>query len=821
MTLIENNDFLNTEITLNIDDVGCYLEKPRPKEDVPGIRKRLGKGTRSMKGSGLIKHIERGGSFTPAAMSGTTASSWQSQQVIIADVDNTEPVLDESGNAIKGAKKSVENPLSSEDALRICKEHEIVPSFMYHTFSDTGDPERFRIVCVLDRPVESAAEGVALTDRLATLLDAAAPGALDFTMADAARMVYGSTEGSVFYVSNELTSIEALRALPKGNKDTTSYNAARVISDANEFRLPSNTELEFIQLYQRCIWFQKWAIKHNVAILRTIEKDDGSIIYAVVCPWSDKHTEDTGPLQSAIIIRPNGVIQYVCMHSHCQSKGWKEFRAFYEKKAEITADVPEPKVYEAEPEDVQHTSKKALLALLKDMKPEYDNRYRWSDIGNGNLFADIFKDAARYCPDRGVWFVYDGKRWRSDSKDFTQTMRLCKKLADALMIYSTTIENEKYALAVAKWQNRNVRNTIIKDAQDCYPVSADGFDADDYLLNCKNGTLDLKTLTFRPHDPKDLISKTANVFYDPEARCERWNDFIDQIMEHDREKARFLQKSLGYSLTGDTREECFFIMYGPTSRNGKSVLAESHKNIMGDYGRSTSPETIAQKDRADSSRPNEDIARLAGARFVNISEPDKNLVLSSALIKTLTGNDTIQARYLHEHIFEFRPQFTIFINTNHLPRVTDSTVFSSDRIKVIPFTRHFTEDERDTGLKRLFSKRENASAILNWCIEGLRAYQKEGLLVPASVQAATKEYMIDSDDIARFMDDELITDYRSEARTSDVYERYKIWCDRNGFHQKSIKTFSQDLKQRNVNIMIKRPVGGGNPCSVIIAKKLS
>lgn len=292
-------------------------------------------------------------------------------------------------------------------------------------------------------------------------------------------------------------------------------------------------------------------------------------------------------------------------------------------------------------------------------------------------------------------------------------------------------------------------------------------------------------------------------------------------MQGDKDKADYLQRALGYGLTGDTKEECFFILYGATSRNGKGTLMESYKRVMGDYGKATSPESIAQKDKSDSAKPNEDIARLNGARFVNISEPDKNLVLSSALIKTLTGNDTIQARFLHEHIFEYQPQFKIFINTNHLPRVTDSTVFSSDRIKVIPFEKHFEENERDTNLKKLFSEKNNASAILNWCIVGLKEYKEKGLCVPESVQSATKEYMLDSDDITRFIDDELPFDHTQEVKTSEVYERYKEWCNINGFHQKSIKTFTQDLRQRNIDVLSnKRPKGGGNPCSMILARKL-
>lgn len=465
--------------------------------------------------------------------------------------------------------------------------------------------------------------------------------------------------------------------------------------------------------------------------------------------------------------------------------------------------------------------KRSMSAILKSLHPESNSRYRWSDIGNGNLFADVYKDVARYCSDRGLWYVFTGKRWEPDSKDGVRTMQLCKKLADALMIYAITIGDEKYSENVRNWQSRNKRCTILKDAQDCYPVSGGDFDKDIFLLNCKNGTLDLQSFRFRPHDPADLISKIANVYYNPEATCNRWNDFINEIMEADKDKAKYLKRALGYTLTGDTKEECFFILYGATSRNGKGTLMESFKNIMGDYGRAASPESITQKDKADSSRPSEDIARLSGARFVNISEPDKSMVLSSALIKTLTGNDTIRARYLHENSFEFKPQFKLFINTNHLPRVTDPTVFDSDRIKVVTFTKHFEEDERDKNLKRLFSKKEYASAILNWCIEGLKDYQQNGLSVPASVREDTKQYAIDSDDIARFIDDELISDYREEVRTSDAYERYKEWCGQNGFYQKSIKTFSQDLKQRGITILTKRPREGGNPCSIIITRKLS
>lgn len=385
--MIKNNAFLNSEITLNVDEI-CFLEKPRQKEDVPGIRKRLGKGTRKMKVSELIAHIERGGSFTPAAMSSTNGASWQSQQIIVADVDNTEPVLDEKGNAIKGKKKPVDNPLLSNTAFQICMDNGIQPSFMYHTFSNAPELERYRVVLVLDRPVESAAEGVELTARFSELLDATAPGALDFTMADAARLIYGSTKESVFHVCG-FTSIDSLRNLPKSNKAAaTLQQADAVIRNIQGFQMPSLTGLEYIQLNNSCRWLGAFAEKHNIPILQTVEKTDGTMIYGVICPWETKHSDDTGDLQSAILIRTNGVIQYVCQHAHCNDKRWTDYRAFYEKNnqgadtdRQNQLDIELPKVVTVE--DIQESE---AAWLIDDVMPQGQISIWGGDGGSGKGF---------------------------------------------------------------------------------------------------------------------------------------------------------------------------------------------------------------------------------------------------------------------------------------------------------------------------------------------------------------------------------------------------------------------------------------------------
>lgn len=193
-----------------------------------------------------------------------------------------------------------------------------------------------------------------------------------------------------------------------------------------------------------------------------------------------------------------------------------------------------------------------------------------------------------------------------------------------------------------------------------YPISMQAFDRNKYLFNCKNGTLDMRTLEFREHRPEDYLTMESGITYDPEADCPRWHSFIQEVMCGDKDLADFLQRSLGYALTGDTSQECMFILYGATSRNGKGTAMETFLKIMGDYGKTSNPDMLATKFRGGSTGgPSEEVARLVGARFVNISEPEKKITFNAALVKRMTGNDTINARFLNENSFDFVPVFKI------------------------------------------------------------------------------------------------------------------------------------------------------------------
>ena len=374
-----------------------------------------------------------------------------------------------------------------------------------------------------------------------------------------------------------------------------------------------------------------------------------------------------------------------------------------------------------------------LTLSLEEMAPHTNPRYGRDEIDLGNMFADFFKPIARYNSERGIWFVYDGVVWQPDMENL-KVAELAKLLADKLYLFALKITEEdarkRFIDRVRKLQQRKHRDTMLKDAKSVFPLSMKQYDQDIYLFNCKNGTLDLRTMEFREHRPEDFLTKVSPVTYDPEADCSRWRSFITEIMQGDKARA--------------------------------------------DY-----------------------------------PEPEKKITLDAALTKRLTGNDTITARYLHENSFEFRPNFKIFINTNHRPNITDLTLFESGRIKIIPFDRHFEENEQDKDLKSTFAKPENISGILNWMLEGYKMFRSQGLAMPDSVVQATMDYQMFSDKMGQFFDECIEEKESSELRRGAIYTRYKEWCGENGYRAEAAKNLNQEIEKRYKTAR-KRPNDGAS-----------
>lgn len=449
-------------------------------------------------------------------------------------------------------------------------------------------------------------------------------------------------------------------------------------------------------------------------------------------------------------------------------------------------------------------SKSTLVNQL--VKLDAANKFPLTDIGSATLFSEVFKNKHRYNVTTRDWFYYDGQRWSLD-REGLRARKSAKELSKALSIYAVNClpdedekHKEQYLKYALTWTYSRTRNAIIQDSRDLNFISNEELDADDYILNLQNGVLvfEGEKVTVKDHDADLLLSKISNVEYHPEAKCDRWLQFLDEVMQGDKDKIRYLQKLFGTCLTGDTRLEKMWFLFGSTTRNGKSTMIERISDILGDYSKTIRPETLSIKNNPDSRTASPDVAKLAGARLCVCSEIPKRMPLDVGLLKTLTGRDTIVARFLHQDEFQFKPKFKMICNTNFLPIVSDSTVFKSDRVQIVSFDKHFTEQEQDKTLKDRLSTKEALSGILNWMIEGWIAFCREGLEPPEAVTKSTVEYETSSDKLQNFIADCLIESEGKNISVKDAYAKYEEWCNENGYHTENKRNFISDCQSKGI-----------------------
>ena len=489
-----------------------------------------------------------------------------------------------------------------------------------------------------------------------------------------------------------------------------------------------------------------------------------------------------------------------------------------------------------------------LYQKIVSLDPYNQARFReWNDVSNARLFSELTRDTMHFVPEQKSWYIYDGIVWKEDVGGVKASL-IMQMFAEALARYfdsvviprieepdeKNTADREVYDAtikgikAITKcWFDNRKRKSILEDARGRNAVPYNRFDQDNRVLNVANGTLvfeDDGTVSFHPHNPDDYCSKYADVEYNAAASSERWNNFLHEIMLNDPEKEAFLQKVLGYALTGDTQYECCFMFLGTQTRNGKSTLIDSVLGVYGDYGTTGNADTVMLSRKNDSSGPSEDLARLRGIRFLNVPEPPEGITLNVAKVKMITGNDPINCRFLNRNSFTYFPQFKFILNTNHSPNVNDQTLFASDRIFVITFDRHFSAEERDTSLKTQFSKREVRSAILNWLIDGWKRLQREGMSAPKCIAEATADYKKSQDKIGQYIAENLVQSERDEVKSSDAYAAYSKWAKENSFFPMGNIKWKAAMQQTGIVFQSKRPANcerdGFNPTTMIIGYKL-
>jgi putative DNA primase/helicase len=399
-----------------------------------------------------------------------------------------------------------------------------------------------------------------------------------------------------------------------------------------------------------------------------------------------------------------------------------------------------------------------------------------------------------YCHPWKKWLIWDGRRWRVD--DTAEVVRRAKETIRSIYAEAKEADDEKKRQDLEKHARTSeseprIRRMIkLAESEPGIPVLPNELDADRWLLNCWNGTLDLRTGELREHRRGDRITKLVPVEYDPEATAPTWDAFLQRIMDVNRDLIAFVQRVIGYSLTGDVSERVVFFLHGDGD-NGKSTVLETLRSLLGDYAQKTPTETLLA--RRGGSIPN-DVARLRGARFVSASESEEGKRLNEPLIKEMTGGDTLCARFLHAEFFEFKPQCKIWLATNHKPVVhgTDKAIWN--RIKLIPFEVTIPEAEQDKHFEEKL--KPELAGILAWAVRGCLEWQENGLGVPGEVKRATESYREEMDTLGNFIKERCVKGPTAVVGSKEFNESYCKWCEENGERALSQRQVGTQLGKR-------------------------
>ena len=427
------------------------------------------------------------------------------------------------------------------------------------------------------------------------------------------------------------------------------------------------------------------------------------------------------------------------------------------------------------------------------------------------VFGKMYSPRLRWVCDAHCWYTYDGKRWAdgtSGGKELAE--RFMKEFVERLCRWAASFDDEdtrkKAMKEVAKYNTEAKRRNLLNDSHEALEAHLEDFDTEKGLFNVQNGTIALRPYpVFRPHDPADMITKVAECSYNPEAGYGEWSDFLLRTFEGREDVISFLQRRMGLALAADTTLECFYIAIGQT-RTGKSTFCEALRNVFGDYAGTGDPSTFAAGHRrAQNASP--DYAGFRGVRFLTVPELPERMSLDIALIKRLTGGDVITGRGLRENYVTFRPYCTVIVNTNFLPKLSDNTLFTSDRLIVLPFRNKVPKESRDLGLKARMETEEYKSGLLNWLLDGLTLYDTFGSPVPESCERETAEYRDKSDVLGIFISEccEFVEGSKTDGFA--IYSKYSEWSKERHYGTLSSGNFYDKL--RDTGYTVRRGIPDG------------
>jgi putative DNA primase/helicase len=447
-------------------------------------------------------------------------------------------------------------------------------------------------------------------------------------------------------------------------------------------------------------------------------------------------------------------------------------------------DMPDDDRFEDGPEDGSD------VALIPGAFPR-------TDTGNAERFAARFRGDARYCAERKRWLFWCGSHWAWDAtgeigRRVKTTVRGVR--AEAASCSDMNERKELFAWA-AKSEGASRRGALEALAQ-CEPgiaITVDELDRDPWLLNCLNGTLNLRTGRLQPHISSDLITKSTGVAYRKGANTELWNTVLNNLHQGDDELHRYLQRIAGYALTGLSTEKKFFFLCGPPD-GGKSSYLNALLSCMGSYARTTPFETWVERPNIGGNR--DDLVSLQGVRLVVSGEVRSTAHWDTATIKAITGGDRISASAKYESQIEFTPQCTILLAANDAPKARDDDEGFWRRMQRIPINGEIPKEQQLKNVGELLREEANAEAALAWAVEGCRMWVEDGGIGTAKVvEESTAAYREDNDWIGGFLESyEQVED--SVIPAANFRSQYEDYCKREGQKAEATKTLAKRIEKR-------------------------
>jgi len=417
----------------------------------------------------------------------------------------------------------------------------------------------------------------------------------------------------------------------------------------------------------------------------------------------------------------------------------------------------------------------------------------WTEYGYARRLIHVYGDRLRYVPAWRQWLVWSGCRWAADTTG--QSARWQKAIArrittDAMAI--TDREQRRSALNTARRGESaaGVAGALtLASTEQGIAVTPDDLDPDPYLINCRNGTLDLRTCELRTHDPANMITKLAGAAYDPGAAGTAWTRFLDRV-QPDPAMRSYLSRLVGHALEGRVSEHVLPIFWGDGA-NGKGTFVGAVLAALGEYADAADPDLLTA--RTFDAHP-AGVADLFGLRLAVLHETDAGRRLAEGTVKRLTGGDRIKARRMRENFWSFDPSHTFAVLTNHKPRVSGTDEGIWRRLRLVPWPVVVPAEERDEALGDRLAL--EADAVLAWVVAGYRDWRGQGLADPDAVTVATRSYRDESDALGRFVDECCLTMAGCRVRSSELYATWSKWCASEGEDPGSQKAFSGRMQVR-------------------------